>query len=348
MQAHPLHALLHRRRRPASGLELAQRDAAVLVVCRHLFPLLHSRDSRSPDRVLGVAHGRVGGHVSDLDEGNRDEAGPAEPANGLGYEPLGVGLGDDDDGLAGLGLELVGTLGLEVIHHNAVDHAAGSAARLGAALAGCGGRRHGSCGGRGTLRRGFGVAGVVIGSLHRGRGPCRVGLGAVAFGAPQRLEECDGHKTPRVGKGGVACLVPVCVVLAPDDVEEVAPRETQFLAGLGFIVVEGADDLQQSSRGQQPKADLLLGKGSIRQGNKATMPPGETGAGSGVQRTFLGGTMATADFGAMAIWGALFSLSPLMDRRRALKTRMAVSGLRSRQGGDVAWSVREGWAPGRR
>ncbi len=42
------------------------------------------------------------------------------------------------------------------------------------------------------------------------------------------------------------------------------------------------------------------------------------------KRTFLGGTMATADLGAMDMWG-LLSFSPLMDLRRALSTRMAVS-----------------------
>lgn len=42
------------------------------------------------------------------------------------------------------------------------------------------------------------------------------------------------------------------------------------------------------------------------------------------KRTFLGGTMATADLGAMDMWG-LFSFSPLIDLRRALTMRMAVS-----------------------
>ena len=40
-------------------------------------------------------------------------------------------------------------------------------------------------------------------------------------------------------------------------------------------------------------------------------------------RTFFGGTIATADFGAMLMWG-LLSFSPLIDLRRAL-TRVAVS-----------------------
>lgn len=42
------------------------------------------------------------------------------------------------------------------------------------------------------------------------------------------------------------------------------------------------------------------------------------------KRTFFGGTMATADLGAIDMWG-LFSFSPLMDLRRALRTRMVVS-----------------------
>lgn len=76
-----------------------------------------------------------------------------------------------------------------------------------------------------------------------GAGERRVGLGTVSLCAAEGLKKGDGDEAARVGQGGVAGLVPVRVRLAADDVEEVAAREAQLLAGLGLIVVERTDDL---------------------------------------------------------------------------------------------------------
>jgi hypothetical protein len=120
--AHALHALLQRLL--GVCLELAEGNAAVLVVCRHLLPLLDLGHARRCDSRLCVGHRLAGGHVADLDEGDGYQAGPAEAGYRFCDEPLRVGLGDDDDGLALLGLELVGPLGLEVVDDDAVDHGA--------------------------------------------------------------------------------------------------------------------------------------------------------------------------------------------------------------------------------
>ncbi len=70
-----------------------------------------------------------------------------------------------------------------------------------------------------------------------------LGLAAVALVAPEGLEEADRDQAAGVRQRGVACLVPVLVVLATDDVKEVAAREAQLLGILRGIVVEGTNNL---------------------------------------------------------------------------------------------------------
>lgn len=84
----------------------------------------------------------------------------------------------------------------------------------------------------------------MIYHLRTRRGNIR--LPAAALGLANRLEVIHGYKTSGVGQRRIARLVPVGIILAADDVEEVAFGEGQFLAGLGLIVVERADDLHQS------------------------------------------------------------------------------------------------------
>ena len=66
--------------------------------------------------------------------------------------------------------------------------------------------------------------------------------------------------------------------------------------------------------GQHLASTTAAGSGSNRRKDRE---------GKRLSRTFFGGTMAIADLGAMEIWG--FSLSPLMDLRRACRTRIVVS-----------------------
>lgn len=53
-------------------------------------------------------------------------------------------------------------------------------------------------------------------------GAAGVGLCAVSFGTAKSLEECDGDETAGVRKCRVARLVPIWVIFAANDVEEVA------------------------------------------------------------------------------------------------------------------------------
>lgn len=78
-------------------------------------------------------------------------------------------------------------------------------------------------------------------------GPCTVwlGLAAVALVAPERLEEADGDQATGVRQGGVAGLIPLRVVFAADDMEEIAAREAQLLGVLADIIVKRPNDLFQ-------------------------------------------------------------------------------------------------------
>jgi hypothetical protein len=70
----------------------------------------------------------------------------------------------------------------------------------------------------------------VVGVLCRHRRLTTVGLRTITLGAAESLKEGDRDKAARVGKSWVAGLVPVLVVLASDNVEEVSSREAKFLA----------------------------------------------------------------------------------------------------------------------
>ena len=76
----------------------------------------------------------------------------------------------------------------------------------------------------------------------------RVRLCAISLRAPQSLEKGYRHQPPRIWESRVAGFVPVAVIFASYDVEEVSAREAQLLARLRLIVIEGSYYLDKSQR----------------------------------------------------------------------------------------------------
>jgi hypothetical protein len=312
LQTHALHALFDAllAGRAGGAVKLAQRDAAVLVLGRHLLPFLNPGHSCSFHSILGVVYCRVRRHVPNLDKRHGNETRSTKPTDRLGDKPLGVGLSNHNDSLASLRLQLISPLSLEIVHDNTVDHGAIlQSSGFGAALACGGGWRHG----RGIR---LGIAGIVIWVLGRGEscgGKSRrgesVGLTAVPLGTSQSLKECDGHQAPSVGQSRIAGLVPVRVVLTTDYMEEVATRKPELLRRLRFVVIECADNLVRLSA-QRKEGRSCHGTTSKGVGRRL--------------HTFFGGTMATADFGAIETCGPL-SFSPLIDLLRACSKRKTLA-----------------------
>jgi len=71
-----------------------------------------------------------------------------------------------------------------------------------------------------------------------------VGLRTISLGSAQGLEEGDRHKTSSVRKSWVACFVPVIIVFPADNVEKVASRKAEFLAGSSLVIVKRSNDLR--------------------------------------------------------------------------------------------------------
>lgn len=71
-----------------------------------------------------------------------------------------------------------------------------------------------------------------------------VGLRTISLGSAQGLEEGDWHETSSVRKSWVACFVPVVIVFSADNVEKVAPRKAEFLAGSSLVIVKRSNDLE--------------------------------------------------------------------------------------------------------
>lgn len=171
LQAHSLHTLLHAllATTAATDLELAERDATVLIVGRHFLPLFHLGDTCPADGFLGVRDRSIRGHITNLNKRHRNQTRTAQTADGLGNKPLGVGLGNDNDRLACLCLEFVCAFGLEVVHDDTVDH--------GAVFA----------------ESGFAVAGLARCRGHTG---CRCHAGS---------GRRSGHRGRAAGAGGARC-----------------------------------------------------------------------------------------------------------------------------------------------
>lgn len=79
LKAHSLHALLKGLLLAwgRSCLELAQSNAAVLVLGGHFLPFLDPRYSRSPNCTLRIGDWCVCCHITNLDERDWDQAGAA-------------------------------------------------------------------------------------------------------------------------------------------------------------------------------------------------------------------------------------------------------------------------------
>lgn len=154
-------------------------------------------------------------------------------------------------------------------------------------------------------------------------------VGAVALGATQGFEVRDRNETAGVGQSGIASFVPIGVVFSANDVEKVTAGKTEFLAGACFVVVEGSNNLETLNFSESPASVRAYGPRQPRQhkvGTKRDRLGSWDPDSCAATHTFLGGTMASADLGAMLMCG-FASFSPLMDRRRAWKTRIVSVGL---------------------
>lgn len=232
-------------------LDLAQGDTAVLVLGRHLLPLFHLGNSGASHRLQGVGDRLTRLHIAQLDKRHGDQTGPAETTDRFRDEPLRIGLCDDDDRLARASVQLIGPLGLEIVLHDAVNHGALALAERGhpesAVTGGVGGGRVGGRGGTavGEARVVVVAVAVAVRFMQIDGTPTIPFLFPFPFVFADDLEEGDGDEPSGSRDEWIARLVPVTVVLAADNVEEVALAEGQFLGVARFwlVVVESFDHL---------------------------------------------------------------------------------------------------------
>lgn len=272
-----------RRGSRSSRVNLAKGNATVLILGRHLLPLLNLGHTGAIDGFQRIGNGLTGLHIPQLEEGDGDETGTAETTDGFGDKPFGVGLSDDDDGLAGFGFEFIRSLRLEIVLDDAVDHGTvttghfahcGETRERGGGGKGLGGGRMSvrmgnrmrmRMGLRGRMRRrrieqtigetgvvGFFVVGVgVVGAVvvvevdERRTATAGAGMKRVSLVFADNLEKGHGHQPPGRRDQRIAGFVPVQGVLAADDVKEVALAEGEFLGvlGVGLVVTDGLDNL---------------------------------------------------------------------------------------------------------
>lgn len=98
--AHPLLQTTLRLLLRLTRLELAQRDTTILIVGRHLLPLLNLRHARSLHRLMRILHRLPRHHISYLDERDRYQARTSQATYRLRDEPFWCRLCDYDDRLA--------------------------------------------------------------------------------------------------------------------------------------------------------------------------------------------------------------------------------------------------------
>ena len=238
---HLIHARGHGDDAAARGLELAQGDTAVLVFGGHLLPLLHLGDAGAAHCLQRIGHGLTTLHVAQFDKGDGNQARTPEAPDGLGHEPFGVGLRDHDNRFAGVRIQFVGSLSLEIILDDSIDHGTLTFER-----------RHSE----GALSRVGGGGGRVGGGTAIGEARVVVlfvqvhGTPTIPFGFADDLKEGDGHEPSGTRDERIAGLVPVGIVLSTDHVEKVSLAEAEFLGGarLWCIIVEGFDDLCATTR----------------------------------------------------------------------------------------------------
>jgi hypothetical protein len=72
----------------------------------------------------------------------------------------------------------------------------------------------------------------------------------LSLGLPNHFEECDGHKASGRGYQWIAGLIPIRIVFAADDMEEITFVKGKLLCffRLRFIVVKRLDDLRLTSQ----------------------------------------------------------------------------------------------------
>lgn len=264
-----------RRRSRSSRINLAEGNATVLIIGRHLLPLLNLRHTSAIDGFQRIGNSLTRLHIPQLEEGDGDETGTPETTDGFGDKPFRIGLSDDDDGLAGFGIEFIRSLRLEIVLDDAVDH---GAAVTSAHFAHCGETRE-SCGRgkglgrrvrmrmrmrmglRGRMRRrrleqaigetgvvGFFVVVVVavVEVDERRAATAAARMETVSLVFADNLEKGHRHQPPSSRDQRIAGFVPVQGVLAADDVKKVALAEGEFLGvlGVGLVVTDGLDDLR--------------------------------------------------------------------------------------------------------
>ncbi len=228
------------------GLQFAERDTAVLVVGRHLLPLFHLGDACCCHCLLSIRYCLPCSHIANLDERHRNQAWAAEPGDGFRNEPLWVRLCDDDDGLALLCIQLVWSFCLEVVHDDSIHHSTRLPRLRHAHLLAHHVLHH--AGGIGRVGAAYPSQGLLVARvvrlILRGRAGGRTAT--VAHCLPYALKVRDGDKSAGAVQR-VAGLVPVTVVFATDDVQEVALGEAEIVGVWarvgGLVVVEGFYDL---------------------------------------------------------------------------------------------------------
>ena len=293
-----------RRRSRSSRINLAEGNATVLIIGRHLLPLLNLRHTSAIDGFQRIGNSLTRLHIPQLEEGDGDETGTPETTDGFGDKPFRIGLSDDNDGLAGFGIKFIRSLCLEIVLDDAVNH---GAAVTSAHFAHCGETRERVGRGKGLGRRvrmrmrmrmrlrgrmrrrileqaigetgvvGFFVVVVVVVAVvevdERRAATAAARMETVSLVFADNLEKGHGHQPPGRRDQRIAGFVPVQGVLAADDVKEVALAEGEFLGvlGVGLVVTDGLDDLRGRKRDiseRQENVKPSIGRERIKDRNR--------------------------------------------------------------------------------
>lgn len=114
----PVSALGHWRHRVVQD---SKRNTAGLVLARAALPLLDPGEVTALNKFVDIFNRLARRRITDLDKRSRNKPSSSQSSDGLGHKPFAVRLGDDGEGFAGAGIELVGALGLKVVLDNSVE-----------------------------------------------------------------------------------------------------------------------------------------------------------------------------------------------------------------------------------
>lgn len=225
------------------AVNLAKSDATVLIFGGHLLPFFNLGNTGASHSLEGIGDSLARLHVAQFNERNGNQARPTETTDRFGDKPFGIGLSDNNDGLASASVEFIWAFSLEVILDDTVDHSALALTEGGHSERSEFGR--GRIGERSAVGDGeTGVVVMVVVFLQIDGAP------TIPFVFADDFEERDGDEAAGVRDERIAGFVPVGVVLSADHVEEIALAEGQFLGvGLGGVVVESFDHLEGSAVG---------------------------------------------------------------------------------------------------